>query len=706
MKTKGNLYITGTEPRCGKSAICLGIMELLLRNLESDRVAFFRPFIRPNPRTGKDNDLELILKYFDLKPDYERCYAVTVDEADRMMAEGLHDELMDKVIEKYEDLKREFDFILCEGTDFDSSSFEFEINADIANNLASPVILVSCAKNKTTDQTIASIEQAKNSILNRGCQLIGIIINRVDQEKRDELCRKIEKLKDKELIFTIPDVPFLGSPRMKEILEHMEGRLLYGKGLLNRHVSSFVVAAMLLPNFLERIENNSLIITPGDRSDIIVGCLSVLLSNSMPNISGIMLTGGIIPDPPIRRLIEGYSLMVPIISVKENTFPATAKLNRIHPVILPDDREKIELALDTFEENVDGERLIQLILKKRPDILTPKMFEHRLIEWAKRKRMRIVLPEGEDERILKAAEFIIRKGAANIILLGNKEEITQKTGLLGIDLNGIEVISPEKHPKIKEYAEIFYELRKHKKMTRELAYDIMLNDRNYFGTMMVYVGDADGMVSGAVHTTADTIRPAFQIIKTKPGFSIVSSIFFMCLRDRVLVYGDCAVNPDPNERELAEIAISSAQTAMQFGIEPRVAMISYSTGDSGKGKDVEKVRLATMIAKRMAEERGLNIKIDGPMQYDAAVDPEVAKRKMPGSEVAGRATVFIFPDLDTGNTTYKAVQRSTGAIAIGPILQGLRKPVNDLSRGCTVKDAINTIAITAIQAQENEDTGN
>ena len=707
-KTKGSLYVTGTEARCGKSVICLGIMELLLRSIPSDRIAFFRPLIKIDPEAGKDTDIQLIKECFDLDFEYDSSYAFTAEDADKMIAAGLYDELMDGIIERYRRVEENYDFILCEGTDLETSAFEFDINAEIAKNLGAPVLLVACAKDKTVDQVIASLEQAKGSIIEKGCQLISMIVNRVSLEQKDVLLKKIKKIQNKELIFLIPEVPFLGSPRMKDIMKHMDARLLYGEALLKRHVNSFVVAAMLLPNFLERIEDDCLIITPGDRSDVIVACLSVLTSASMPNISGIMLTGGLLPEPPIRKLIEGYKDMIPILSVKENTFPAAVKVNNIHPAISSDDTEKIELALDVFEESVDIKKLGELILRRRPDIVTPKRFEYNLMEWAKREPKTIVLPEGEDERIIRAAEIIKRKGIAKLIMLGDREKILQKAGIIGVDLDDIEIFIPSESKKIQEYAEVYYELRKHKRISFEFAYDLISNDRNFFGTMMVYMGDADGMVSGAVHTTADTIRPAFQIIKTKPAFSIVSSIFFMCLKDRVLVYGDCAVNPDPNAQELAEIAIASAQTAKQFGIEPRVAMISYSTGDSGKGKDVEKVRQATALAKKMAKDMGLDVEIDGPMQYDAAIDPEVAKIKMPESKVAGRATVFIFPDLDTGNTTYKAVQRSTGAIAIGPILQGLKKPVNDLSRGCTVKDIVNTVAITAIQAQEkqHEDTGN
>jgi phosphate acetyltransferase len=246
------------------------------------------------------------------------------------------------------------------------------------------------------------------------------------------------------------------------------------------------------------------------------------------------------------------------------------------------------------------------------------------------------------------------------------------------------------------YAENYYELRRHKGISEQMAYDTMA-DVSYFGTMMVHNGEADGMVSGAAHTTQHTIRPAFEIIKTKPDCSIVSSVFLMCLADRVLVFGDCAVNPNPTSEQLADIAISSAGTALMFGVEPRVAMLSYSTGESGKGADVEIVREATRIAKKLRPD----LKIEGPMQYDAAVDAGVAQAKMPGSEVAGDATVLVFPDLNTGNNTYKAVQRSAHAVAIGPVLQGLNKPVNDLSRGCTVSDIVNTVAITAIQAREN-----
>lgn len=692
------LYVTGTEARCGKSAICLGIADILLRTFEKGKVTFFRPLISCNPKKERDKDIELICSYLGIPYSSER-FAYSMEEAEKLIAAGRHEEIIDGIMEKYKKLEREYDFILCEGTDFETSSatFEFDINAEIANNLGCPVLLVSSAKGKSPDQMISQIKLALDSILEKGGHTVGIIVNRVEGNK-EELLEKLKKAFSSSLIYAIPEVPLLSSPRIKEIVKHMNAKVIYGEKLIERHVRSFVVAAMLLPNFLERIEEDSLIITPGDRSDIIVGCLSAISSLSMPTISGIMLTGGLVPPPSLRKLIEGYSDMVPILSVKENTFPAAIKVSSIRPEILPDDSEKIELALDVFEENVDAEMLLERILKERPKIITPKMFEHRLIELAKRKTVRIVLPEAEDERILKATEVILRKGIAKIILLGDPEKIKKKASIIGVNIEGAEIIDPKRSPKLYEYAKKYWELRRHKKVTFELSLDLM-HDVNYFGTMMVYMGDADGMVSGAAHTTADTIRPALQIIKTKEGYSIISGIFFMCLKDRVLIYGDCAVNPDPDPEELAQIAIASAETAMQFGIEPKVALLSYSTGDSAKGKDVEKVKEAVRIAKSIIKEKGLPVELDGPMQYDAAADMEVAKRKMPESPVAGRATVFIFPDLDTGNNTYKAVQRSSGAVAIGPILQGLRRPVNDLSRGCTIKDIVNTVAITAIQAQ-------
>jgi phosphate acetyltransferase len=505
-----------------------------------------------------------------------------------------------------------------------------------------------------------------------------------------------------QLVYAIPDEESLGKPTVGEVAEILGAEVLYGEEQLNRHVYNFTVAAMQLRNLLPRIERGSLIITPGDRADVIVACLATVSSTSMENISGILLTGGLKPEEPIWRLIEGFSRMVPILSVPRNTFPTATVVEKIHATISPDDERKITQALAVFEKNVDIEQLGEEVITTQTSIRTPKMFEFELVQKARAHKKHIVLPEGEEERVLQAAEILHRRDVVDMTLLGCRETIEGLISELGLRFEGVRIVEPQDSELFDEYTQTYFDLRKHKGITVENARDIM-RDVNFFGTMMVYKGHADGMVSGAVHSTAATIRPSFEIVKTKPGFSIVSSVFFMCLPNKVLVYGDCAVNPSPNAKQLAEIALSSSQTAKTFGIEPLVAMLSYSTGESGKGAEVEKVREAARIAKEMAREIYPGLRIEGPIQYDAAVDPGVAKTKLPDSEVAGQATVFIFPDLNTGNNTYKAVQRSAGAVAIGPVLQGLKRPVNDLSRGCTIPDIVNTVAITAIQAQTEGD---
>jgi phosphate acetyltransferase len=393
--------------------------------------------------------------------------------------------------------------------------------------------------------------------------------------------------------------------------------------------------------------------------------------------------------------------MVPILSVQESTFLTATVVDRMHATINVDDQRKITQALGLFEKHVDVAQLSERVITTSAAVITPKMFEYELLHKARCCKQHIVLPEGEEGRVLRAAEILLHRGVVSITLLGNEERIRQGIAQLGLQLEGAVILDPRRSILFDDFAEEYYGLRQHRGITYENAEDAM-REGSFFGTMMVHKGLADGMVSGAVHSTADTIRPAFEIIKTKPGVSIVSSVFFMCLRDRVLVYGDCAVNPNPTPPQLAEIALSSAHTARSFGIEPVVALLSYSSGESGKGEEVEEVREATRIAKDLAKVSFPDLKIEGPIQYDAAIDPAVARTKMPESEVAGKATVFIFPDLNTGNNTYKAVQRSAGAVAVGPVLQGLNRPVNDLSRGCTVTDIVNTVAITAIQAQSEK----
>lgn len=697
------LYVAGTEPRSGKSAIILGLMELLTRNIK--KVAFFKPLIEVDySRVGKlrrDNTIKLIKHHYHLCADYEEMYAYTVTEASQLIALGKNAELHEGIMAKYNNLAAKSDFVLCEGIELEgaNASFDFDINVDISNNLGCPLMLVAGAKNKTVDELVRSIKVYSESLAERSCDLVATIINRVDPASVEKMKQRLvlENISKKQLVYVIPNDENLGNPSIGEVVRLLNAEILYGEENLTRHVRSFTIAAMQLRNLLGRIEYGTLIITPGDRSDVILACLAAGESMSMPIISGIMLTGGLVPEEPVQKVIEGFKNTVPIISVNENTFQAAIRVDNIHAAITPDNTRKITQALAVFERHINMDELSDRIIKTKTTIVTPKMFESRLLQRAKANKQHIVLPEGETERILKAAEILLRRDVVDLTLLGREDKINERVRSLGLHLEKATIIDPRTSILLDEYAETYYQLRKDKGITLDNARDLMI-DLNFFGTMMIYKGHADGMVSGAVHTTADTIRPAFQFIKTKPGYSVVSSVFLMCLNDRVLAYGDCAINPDPTAEELAEIAISSAQTAALFGIHPLVAMLSYSSGRSGKGHQVEKVRKATEIAREMAKTLYPGLEIEGPIQYDAAVDMEVAKTKMPESKVAGRATVFVFPDLNTGNNTYKAVQRSAGAIAVGPVLQGLRKPVNDLSRGCLVPDIVNTVAITAVQA--------
>ena len=699
-----SLYITSTEAYSGKSVICLGVMEMLMRMI--DKVAFFRPIIQSNDCATDpcviDHDINLIAEHFKLDIPVHDMYAFTAAESEMMWSMGRRSELVEQILAKNSKLEENFDFVLYEGTDFvhSTSAFEFDINSELAKLFQAPVLLVANAHNKSVDETARAVELSFDSLRTRGCEVVATIVNRVRPGEQDVIIKTIKQMRfaKNQLVYAVPNRRTLSLPTVGEVAKSLGAKVLYGHEHLNRNVHSFTVAAMQMHNFLQRINHGTLVITSGDRADVLVASLASLSSQAMPKIAGIILTGGLLPEEPIRELITGFSRMAPVLSVAENTYPTAIKVEAVCAKLAPSDDRKIARALAVFEKSVDDEALAGKIVTSETSMMTPKMFEYRLLQRARKHKQHIVLPEGEDERILRAAEILLSRDIVDITLLGNEDHVRDRIREFSLRLEDVPVVDPQRSDKLEDYAQLFYELRKHKGITPENARDAV-SDASYFGTMMVHVGDADGMVSGAVHTTAATVRPAFEIIKTKPGTTVVSSVFFMCLAERVLVYGDCAVNPNPTAAQLSEIALDSALTAKTFGIEPRVAMLSYSTGDSGAGLDVDKVREATALAKEKAAARGLDLKLEGPIQYDAAVDSAVAQAKMPGSEVAGHATVFIFPDLNTGNNTYKAVQRSAKALAIGPVLQGLNKPVNDLSRGCTISDVLNTIAITAIQAQ-------
>jgi len=690
-----NLYITGTESRTGKSAIVLGVMQLLLRDVQ--RVAFFRPIISTPARAKKDHDINLILSQFYLGMRYEDTYAYTIQEARDLVNKGQHAALLETILNKYKELESRYDFVLLEGTDFlgGDPAFEFDINALIASNLGSPVLLVSNAQNKSEEEIVSSTQLVMDTYTQKGAEILAVVINRADIKDTKRVLTELRETSKGVPFFIIPEMESLGKPSVAEVQKWLDAEVLYGKDHLETLVDDYLIAAMQVGNFLDYLGKNSLIITPGDRSDIILSAFASRSSATFPDVAGLVLTGGLKPSKNVSKLIEGWiGTPLPVLLVQDHTFKTAQVLTELYGKIEPEDQKKIQTALGTFEECVDTEELRGRLIAACPTRITPKMFEYSLIQMAKSAKQHIVLPEGTSERILRAADILLRRGVADLTLLGDETKVRTKISQLDLNLDGANIIDPVKSPLFDEYVQTYFDLRRHKGVGLEVARDLMA-DPTYFGTMMVHKDHADGMVSGSVNTTQQTIRPAFEFIKTKPGVSIVSSVFLMGLKDRVLVFGDCAVVPNPTAPELAQIAIQSARTAELFGIVPRVAMLSYSTGASGKGEEVEKVIEATRLAQEMAPD----LPIEGPLQYDAAIDPDVAATKLPGSMVAGQATVFIFPDLNTGNNTYKAVQRAAGAVAIGPVLQGLNKPVNDLSRGCTVPDIVNTVAITAIQAQ-------
>lgn len=689
-----NLYIVSIEPGSGKSLILLGIFELLSKRVS--KLGFFRPIICAGQR--RDNDIELIRSRYQLDCDYDDHYAMTDDRARHLIAAGDYDELLKQIIEQYKTLEHQCDFVVCEGIDagaIDSALID-NLDSQIANQLSAPLLLVANGEGKTPIDVGNTVRTEREAFVQEGCAIVATLVNRVLPEQLDSVRQELQAVWHyDDPIFVLPDDELLQKPTVAEIAKAVQAELVYGDVTqLNRDVMHFKAAAMLLPNFLERLEEGSLVVTPGDRDDVLLGCLVSTLSTNGPNVAGVVLTGGLGLDPRIQQLLEGSPWSVPILTVTTDTYATAATISAVRPEISPDNPRKIAAALGLFESHIDAAQLGDRIAISRSTRLTPLMFEYELVERARSARQHIVLPEGNEERILRASEILLRRGVVDLTLLGDEAEIRTKAAALGLNLDRANIINPLNSPWQEDYAATYYELRKHKGITPDYAHDI-LHDFSYFGTMMVYKGVADGMVSGSIHTTAHTIRPALEFIRTRPDVSIVSSVFLMGLDDRILVYGDCAVNPNPNPQQLADIAISSAMTAEQFGIEPLIAMLSYSTGESGQGEDVDKVKKATQIVRDLRPD----LKIEGPIQYDAAVDVSVAQTKLPGSEVAGHATVFIFPDLNTGNNTYKAVQRSANAVAIGPILQGLKKPVNDLSRGCTVTDIVNTVAITAIQAQ-------
>ena len=681
--TRG-IYVAGAEHATGKSAVALGVRQLLAGQVS--RLGVFRPVV-----DGEDDPLLGLLSANGAEATpYVAAAGVGYEDvrADETRA-------LAEIVARYRALAASCDAVLAVGTDFSGvvRAGELAFNARVALNLGLPVLCVVSGHDRSAPEIQSAVSVALNMMRRIGAEVVAVVANRVPADRVVAVAAEVTADVP---VYVLPEDDLLMAPTIGEVLAACDGELVGGTAeALTREARGVIVAAMTVPNLLDRLTDGALLITPGDRADVLLTALFAHASRTLPSVAGVVLTGGLLPPEALLRPIEAPA-MPAIVATAHDTYAATAIAGSLEGRISVATPRKVTTALALFEHHVDRGALLERLAVTRSDAVTPLMFEQILIERARADRRHIVLPEGTDERVLRAAEILLRRRVADLTLLGDEQAVRVAAAQVGVDISGARLVSPADDELRERFAHEYARRRAHKGITVDAARDV-IDDVSYFGTMMVALGLADGMVSGATHTTAETIRPSFELIRTRPGVAIVSSVFLMCLTDRVLVYGDCAVNANPTAEQLADIAVSSAATAVRFGIEPRVAMLSYSTGESGAGADVERVREATDIVRRSSPD----LSVEGPIQYDAAVDASVARTKLPASAVAGRATVFIFPDLNTGNNTYKAVQRSSGAVAIGPVLQGLRKPVNDLSRGATVADIVNTVAITAIQAQDS-----
>ncbi|MDD8057705.1 MULTISPECIES: phosphate acetyltransferase [Shewanella] len=698
----------------GLTSLSLGMVRALER--KGVKVQFFKPIAQIRPG---DNGPERSTTILSTSPTVNPLEPFSMAHAEALIRSEQLDVLMEQIIARAAECASNTETLVVEGlVPTRSHPFADDINYEIAKALDADVIFIATPGNDTPNALMNRLEIAYNSWGGqKNKRLIGAIINKigapVDDEGRtrpdlsevfdDQQTQAVDssgmfQLPGKSPLRILGSVPYnleLISPRASDLAKHLNAKIINAGEMHTRRMRRVTFCARSIPNMLMHFKANSLLVTSGDRSDVIVSaCLAAM--NGV-KIGALLLTGGYQPEPEVMRLCEqAFETGLPVFLIDSNTWQTSLNIQRFDHEVPVDDAVRIERVQEYVASHID-QTWIESVTQDSPreHRLSPPAFRYKLTELARAARKTIVLPEGEEPRTVKAAAICAERGIARCVLLGNREEIlrvaSQQDVVLG---DGIEIIEPES---VREkYVEPMLELRRSKGLTEVVARE-QLEDNMVLGTMMLSENEVDGIVSGAVNTTAHTIRPPLQLIKTAPGSSLVSSIFFMLMPDQVLVYGDCAINPDPNAEQLADIAIQSAESAKAFGIEPRVAMISYSTGNSGTGSDVDKVREATRIAK----EKRPDLVIDGPLQYDAAVMPNVAQSKAPNSPVAGKATVFVFPDLNTGNTTYKAVQRSADLISIGPMLQGMRKPVNDLSRGALVDDIVYTIALTAIQASQN-----
>ena len=690
-------FIAPTGFGVGLTSISLGLVGALERS--GLKVGFFKPIAQPHAGDlGPERSSELIARTHGLhspKP-------LPLSHVERMLGDGQLDELLEEIISLYQQAAADKDVVIVEGmVPTRHASYAARVNFHLAKSLDADVILVSAPEDESLTELSDRVEiQAQLFGGPKDPKVLGVILNKVRSE--DGISAFAERLlelspllksQDFRLLGCIPWQDELNAPRTKDIAELLGARILNAGEYEQRRMMKIVLCARAVANSVQLLKPGTLVVTPGDRDDIILSA-SLAAMNGVP-LAGLLLCSDFAPDPRIMELCQGaLASGLPVMTVSTGSYDTATHLNRLNKEIPLDDRERAEKVSDFVAGHIDYDWLRARCGTPRELRLSPPAFRYQLVQRAKAAAKRIVLPEGSEPRTVQAAAICQARGIARCVLLAKPEEVQAVARAQGIELpEGLEILDPDLIRG--RYIEPMVELRKGKGINAPMA-EAQLEDTVVLGTMMLALDEVDGLVSGAIHTTANTIRPALQLIKTAPGYNLVSSVFFMLLPDQVLVYGDCAVNPDPNAEQLAEIALQSAASAQAFGIPPRVAMLSYSTGDSGSGEEVEKVRTAT----RLAREKRPDLLLDGPLQYDAAAIESVGRQKAPNSPVAGRATVFVFPDLNTGNTTYKAVQRSADCISVGPMLQGLRKPVNDLSRGALVDDIVFTIALTAIQAAD------
>ncbi|EDY82634.1 phosphate acetyltransferase, putative [Verrucomicrobiia bacterium DG1235] len=694
-----------TGAKVGLSTVSIGLVRALER--QGVRVAFFKPISQPaTTEETEDRSTAFIRAVTPLTPPDP----IPMAEAKKLLSEDKVELLLENIINRFEDAAKNADVVIVEGL-IQTERFPMggRLNTKLSQTLSSKQILVTNLGKRSLDSLNKELELAVSDFKGR---IAGVVINKTDIEAARESIDfdgiGIEPLKEfitvncpvfkneeLSLIGMVPLDERLLAPRVSDVARLVQAEVLNEGDMANRRVFRIELIARNVPNMLHTLKTGNLLVTPSDRSDIILA--ASMAANNGARLAGLVLTSDQRPDERIVKLCQSaWKSGLPVLRVGKTSFETARALYDMNLEIAPDDNDRINQAMETVAVNVSSNWIRNTLSSAMKRQLSPPAFRHMLTRNARQKTKRIVLPEGDEPRTMQAAVSCTERGIARCVLLGNPYSIQLKADAMGLTLpSNLEILNPDV---IRErYVSSLVEMRRHKNMTEKIARD-HLSDNVVLGTMMLAHDEVDGLVSGAVHSSANTVRPAMQLIKTRPGAKIASSIFFMCLPDQVLVYGDCAINPDPNAEELADIAIQSAESAKAFGIEPIVAMISYSTLGSGSGVDVDKVVEAT----RLVKEARPDIVIDGPLQYDAAAIADVARTKAPDSPVAGKANVFIFPDLNTGNTTYKAVQRSANVISIGPMLQGLRKPVNDLSRGALTDDIIYTIALTAVQAQQND----